>query len=97
MSGPLIRPVGAKPLVEVKGLSRIFDVSKPWLNRMIEREPRLLLKIGQRFPLVERMIPEGHRIGASLKEFLADRPCDAKSSCSVFAIDDDEIETPTRF
>jgi peptide/nickel transport system ATP-binding protein len=36
-----------KPLVEVKGLSRIFDVSKPWLNRMIEREERLLLKAVQ--------------------------------------------------
>jgi peptide/nickel transport system ATP-binding protein len=36
-----------KPLVEVKGLSRIFDVSKPWLNRMIEREQRLLLKAVQ--------------------------------------------------
>ena len=47
MSGPLMRPAGAKPLVEVKGLTRIFDVSKPWLNRMIEREPRLLLKAVQ--------------------------------------------------
>jgi oligopeptide/dipeptide ABC transporter ATP-binding protein len=35
------------PLVEVTGLSRIFDVSKPWLNRMIEREQRLLLKAVQ--------------------------------------------------
>ena len=31
-------------LVQVTGLSRIFDVSKPWLNRVIEREPRKLLK-----------------------------------------------------
>jgi peptide/nickel transport system ATP-binding protein len=30
-------------LVEVAGLGRIFDVSKPWLNRVIEREPRRLL------------------------------------------------------
>ena len=31
-------------LVQVRGLSRVFDVSKPWLNRVIEREPRKLLK-----------------------------------------------------
>jgi oligopeptide/dipeptide ABC transporter ATP-binding protein len=35
------------PLVDVQGLSRVFDVSKPWLNRMIEREERLLLKAVQ--------------------------------------------------
>jgi peptide/nickel transport system ATP-binding protein len=33
----------ATPLVEVQGLGRIFDVSKPWLNRAIERLPRRLL------------------------------------------------------
>ncbi|MGE5510023.1 MAG: ABC transporter ATP-binding protein [Bacteroidota bacterium] len=31
-------------LVEVRDLSRVFDVSKPWLNRIIEREKRKLLK-----------------------------------------------------
>jgi peptide/nickel transport system ATP-binding protein len=31
------------PLVEVKRLGRIFDVSKPWLNRVIERAPKRLL------------------------------------------------------
>jgi oligopeptide/dipeptide ABC transporter ATP-binding protein len=31
-------------LVDVQGLSRVFDVSKPWLNRMIEREDKKLLK-----------------------------------------------------
>jgi peptide/nickel transport system ATP-binding protein len=31
-------------LVAVDGLGRIFDVSKPWLNRMVERLPRLLLQ-----------------------------------------------------
>jgi peptide/nickel transport system ATP-binding protein len=35
------------PLVRVKGLSRTFDVSKPWLNRVIEREPKQLLKAVQ--------------------------------------------------
>jgi peptide/nickel transport system ATP-binding protein len=32
------------PLVEAKGLVRVFDVSKPWLNRVIEGQPRALLK-----------------------------------------------------
>jgi peptide/nickel transport system ATP-binding protein len=35
------------PLVRVTGLSRTFDVSKPWLNRVIEGEPRQLLKAVQ--------------------------------------------------
>ena len=26
--------------VKVEGLSRVFDVSKPWLSRIIERQPR---------------------------------------------------------
>jgi len=30
-------------LVSVRHLTRIFDVSKPWLNRVIERKPRALL------------------------------------------------------
>ncbi|MEP1200491.1 ABC transporter ATP-binding protein [Tateyamaria sp.] len=30
-------------LVSVRNLTRIFDVSKPWLNRVIERRPRALL------------------------------------------------------
>ena len=33
----------APALVEVRNLRRIFDVSKPWLNRMIEREPKQFL------------------------------------------------------
>ncbi len=32
-----------KPLVVLENLTRIFDVSKPWLNRLIERLPRALL------------------------------------------------------
>ena len=31
------------PYVEVTDLRRLFDVSKPWLNRLIEREPRRFL------------------------------------------------------
>ena len=34
----------AMPLVEAKGLTRVFDVSKPWLNRVIEGEPKAFLK-----------------------------------------------------
>ncbi|TVQ52657.1 MAG: ATP-binding cassette domain-containing protein, partial [Rhodobacteraceae bacterium] len=33
----------AAPLVRVAGLERRFDVSKPWLNRLIEREPKRFL------------------------------------------------------
>ena len=32
------------PLLELDGVSRDFDVSRPWLNRVIEREPRRLLR-----------------------------------------------------
>jgi len=31
---------GANPLVEVNDLAKTFDVSAPWLNRVIERQPR---------------------------------------------------------
>ena len=34
----------AAPLVEVTDLGRIFDVSKPWLNRVTEGLPRSLLR-----------------------------------------------------
>ncbi|WP_121066006.1 ABC transporter ATP-binding protein [Chachezhania antarctica] len=30
-------------LIRVEDLTRVFDVSKPWLNRVLEREPRALL------------------------------------------------------
>ncbi len=40
---PAAPPDDARPLVEVKNLGRIFDVSKPWLNRVTERLPRRLL------------------------------------------------------
>ena len=30
-------------LVEVRDLTRVFDVSKPWLNRLLEGEKRTLL------------------------------------------------------
>ncbi len=31
-------------MVEVRGLTRLFDVSKPWLNRVIEREGKKFLR-----------------------------------------------------
>jgi peptide/nickel transport system ATP-binding protein len=31
------------PLVRVENLGRTFDVSRPWLNRLVERQPRRLL------------------------------------------------------
>jgi peptide/nickel transport system ATP-binding protein len=34
----------APPLVEVRDLTRVFDVSKPWLDRLIEGEGRACLK-----------------------------------------------------
>ena len=33
-------PVNPGPLVEVRDLAKIFDVSPPWLNRLLERKPR---------------------------------------------------------
>ena len=35
---------GADPIVAVSGLRRVFDVSGPWLSRLIAGEPRRLLK-----------------------------------------------------
>ena len=40
---PSVAAETARPLVEVKNLGRIFDVSKPWLNRVTEGLPRRLL------------------------------------------------------
>ncbi|CEJ15147.1 Oligopeptide transport ATP-binding protein OppF [bacterium YEK0313] len=37
----------SEPLVTVRNLSRTFDVSKPWLNRMIEREEKRFLRAVQ--------------------------------------------------
>ena len=34
---------GADAIVEVRGLSRVFDVSSPWVSRLINREPRRTL------------------------------------------------------
>lgn len=34
----------APALLQVEALARVFDVSRPWLNRVIEREPRRFVK-----------------------------------------------------
>lgn len=34
---------GARPLVQARDLAKTFDVSAPWLNRVIERRPRQFL------------------------------------------------------
>ena len=35
---------GAVPLVQAHDLAKTFDVSVPWLNRVLERRPRQLLR-----------------------------------------------------
>jgi len=43
------------PLLRLEAVSRDFDVSRPWLNRVIEREPRRMLRAVDRVDLeVER-------------------------------------------
>src|SRR4051794_11510857 len=37
-------PAGSMPLLELNAVSRDFDVSRPWLNRVIEGEPRRSLR-----------------------------------------------------
>ena len=36
--------IQVKPLLDVRDLAKDFDVSRPWLNRVLEGQPRLLLK-----------------------------------------------------
>ncbi len=38
------RAVETRPLVEVVNAGRNFDVSPPWLNRVIQRQPRVVLR-----------------------------------------------------
>ena len=39
-----LEPAVARPLVEVVNAGRTFDVSPPWLNRVIQRQPRVVLR-----------------------------------------------------
>ncbi len=43
MSTALNASQAGVPLVEVRDLAKTFDVSPPWLNRVLERKPRQLL------------------------------------------------------
>jgi len=36
--------IQVQPLLDVRDLAKDFDVSRPWLNRVLEGQPRLLLK-----------------------------------------------------
>ncbi len=42
----------ARNALEVDQLSRVFDVSAPWLNRMIDRKPKRYLHVVQDVALV---------------------------------------------
>ena len=46
MTGPgaAAAAVEPSPLLRVVDVERVFDVSPPWLNRVLERKPRVLLK-----------------------------------------------------
>ncbi len=44
MNAPELKKIAAEPLVKATDLAKTFDVSPPWLNRVIERKPRLLLR-----------------------------------------------------
>ena len=44
MNAPELKKVAAEPLVKATDLAKTFDGSPPWLNRVIERKPRLLLR-----------------------------------------------------
>ena len=37
-------PIDGKPLIRARDLAKTFDVSAPLLNRVLEGQPRLLLK-----------------------------------------------------
>ena len=39
-SAPSAHAAGASPLVQVRDLAKVFDVSAPWLNRVVERKPK---------------------------------------------------------
>ncbi|MFM8736762.1 MAG: ATP-binding cassette domain-containing protein, partial [Betaproteobacteria bacterium] len=39
-SAPAAPAASASPLVQVRDLAKVFDVSAPWLNRVVERKPK---------------------------------------------------------
>ena len=44
VSAATLDAANAAPLVRATDLAKTFDVSAPWLNRVIERQPRQLLR-----------------------------------------------------
>jgi peptide/nickel transport system ATP-binding protein len=52
--------VSAAPLLRVDDLTRWFDVSKPWLQRVVEREPRKTVRAVEN---VDFSIPRGSTLG----------------------------------
>ena len=44
VSAATTEAANASPLVRATDLAKTFDVSAPWLNRVIERQPRQLLR-----------------------------------------------------
>ena len=54
MSAALPPEAQVRPLLQLDELSRDFDVSRPWLNRVIERQPRQLLRAVQEVSLQVR-------------------------------------------
>ena len=53
----------SEPLVSMQGLKKHFDVSAPWLNRVLERKPRLHLRAVRRarprYPARHNLQPRG--------------------------------------
>src|SRR5258707_13516008 len=41
---PARRHAGSMPLLKLEAVSRDFDVSRPWLKRVLEHEPRRILR-----------------------------------------------------
>ena len=44
MNDAIKRGSEVKPLLEVRDLAKYFDVSKPWLSRILEKQPKQILK-----------------------------------------------------
>lgn len=44
MADPMTNDASTSPMLRASGLKRYFDVSPPWLNRVVERLPRQILK-----------------------------------------------------
>ncbi len=58
-------PKAARPLVALRDVGRDFDVSKPWLNRVVEHAPRQLLRAVDDFSLEVRAAETVALVGES--------------------------------